>query len=188
MAGWYNLQRIAPKSMKGKVMFSNKKEDSPSAVAEPDKPFESVSRPAYDKLRAFGHSIVEEGLLMKGDLETEGDILVKGKVFGNIKCKVLIIDTGALVEGGVEAEEVIIRGSSKGTIKANRVALEKSASVESDICHKIFSAEEGARIKGGLRFQEDPLSIVTEPTSKAHRSTKIGNGVSAVSNLSDSPN
>jgi cytoskeletal protein CcmA (bactofilin family) len=175
-----------PKSLKGSVMFSNKKEDT--AVAEPDKPFESVSRPAYDKPRAFGHSIVEDGLLMKGDLETEGDILVKGKVFGNIKCKVLIIDTGALVEGGVEAEEVIIRGNSKGTIKANRVALEKSASVESDICHKIFSAEEGARIKGGLRFQDDPLGVVSEPTSKAHRSTKIGNGISTVSSPLDSPN
>ena len=160
----------------------------PSAVTEFDKPFESVSRPAYDKPRAFGHSIVEEGLLMKGDLETEGDILVKGNVFGNIKCKVLIIDTGALVEGGVEADEVIIRGNSKGTIKANRVALGKSASVESDICHKIFSAEEGARIKGGLRFQEDPLSILTEPTSKTPRPPKIGNGVSGVSNLSDSHN
>lgn len=168
-------------------MFSNKKEDPSSAVAEAGSSFESGSRPAYDKLRTFGHSIIEEGLLMKGDLETEGDILVKGSVFGNIKCKILIIDTGALVEGGVEAEEVIIRGNSKGTVKANRVALEKSASVESDICHKIFSAEEGARIKGGLRFQEDPLSA-TEPTSKTQRSTKVGNGISAASNLAASPN
>jgi len=51
---------------------------------------------------------------MKGDLESEGDILVKGKVLGNIKCKLLIVDVDALVEGGVEAEEVIIRGNSKG--------------------------------------------------------------------------
>jgi cytoskeletal protein CcmA (bactofilin family) len=163
-------------------MFSNKKDDPLSAAAGSDAP-QGVSRPTYDKPRAFGHSIVEEGLVMKGDLETEGDILVKGKVFGNIRCKVLIIDTGSLVEGGVEAEEVIIRGNSKGTIKANRVALEKSASVESDICHKIFSAEEGARIKGGLRFEEDPLtSGVSEPTPKAHRSSKVGNGMSVVSN------
>ena len=169
-------------------MFSNKKEDSLTAVAGSDTPFESVPRPTYDKPRAFGHSIVEEGLVMKGDLETEGDILVKGKVFGNVRCKVLIIDTGALVEGGVEAEEVIIRGNSKGTIKANRVALEKSASVESEICHKIFSAEEGARIKGELRFQEDPLSVASESTPKACRSTKVGNGISVVSNPSDSPN
>lgn len=170
-------------------MFSNKKEDPLAPVAGPGNPFESLSRPTYDKLRAFGHSIVEEGLVMKGDLETEGDILVKGKVFGNIRCNVLIIDTGALVEGGVEAEEVIIRGNSKGTIKANRVALEKSASVESDICHKIFSAEEGARIKGGLRFQEDPLtSVVSEPTPKVHRSSKIGNGMSVVADPLENSN
>jgi len=99
---------------------------------------ETIARPAYDKARPGSPSIIEEGLIMKGDLETEGDILVKGKVLGNIKCKVLIIDAGALVEGGVEADEVIIRGNSKGTIKATRVILEKSASVESDICHQTF--------------------------------------------------
>lgn len=176
-------------------MFSNKKTDPVSAVnGGSEKPFESafssIAGPAYDKARASGHSIVDECLIMKGDLETEGDILVKGKVFGNIRCKVLIIDTSALVEGGVEADEVIIRGNSKGTVKANRVRLEKSASVESDICHQTFSAEEGARIKGALRFKEDPLSGDSEETTSKvqSRPTKPGNGISIDQSPSDSPN
>ena len=170
-------------------MFSNKTEDPVSAVTGGlEKPLETIARPAYDKARPGSPSIIEEGLIMKGDLETEGDILVKGKVLGNIKCKVLIIDAGALVEGGVEADEVIIRGNSKGTIKATRVILEKSASVESDICHQTFSAEEGARIKGALRFQEDPLRVASESASKVHsRPTKPGNGISVVPGPSDSP-
>jgi cytoskeletal protein CcmA (bactofilin family) len=178
-------------------MFSNKKTDPVSAVnGGSEKPFESAStsssiaRPAYDKARNSGHSIVDECLIMKGDLESEGDILVKGKVFGNIRCKVLIIDTNALVEGGVEADEVIIRGNSKGTVKANRVRLEKSASVDSDICHQTFSAEEGARIKGALRFKEDPLSADSEETTSKvqSRPTKPGNGISVDQSPSDSPN
>jgi cytoskeletal protein CcmA (bactofilin family) len=175
-------------------MFSNKKTDPVSVVSGgPENPFEtassSIARPAYDKARASGHSIVDECLIMKGDLESEGDILVKGKVFGNIRCKVLIIDTDALVEGGVEAEEVIIRGNSKGTVNANRVRLEKSASVDSDICHQTFSAEEGARIKGALRFREDPLSADSEKaTSKTpSRPIKPAN-ISVVQSPSDSPN
>jgi cytoskeletal protein CcmA (bactofilin family) len=147
----------------------------------------SVARAAYDKTRASGHSIVDECLTMKGDLESEGDILVKGKVYGNIRCKVLIIDTDALAEGGVEAEEVIIRGNSKGTVKATRVRLEKSASVDSDICHQTFSAEEGARIKGALRFKEDPLGAdADEAATKVHsRPAKPGNGISVVQSPSD---
>ncbi len=170
-------------------MFSNKKADAvPGPSGVPESPFAapspapSVARSSYDKTRASGHSIVDECLIMKGDLESEGDILVKGKVFGNIRCKVLIIDTDALVEGGVEAEEVIIRGNSKGTVKATRVRLEKSACVDSDICHQTFSAEEGARIKGALRFKDDPFSADSgDAAPKAHsRPAKLGNGIAAV--------
>jgi cytoskeletal protein CcmA (bactofilin family) len=125
---------------------------------------------------------------MRGDLESEGDILVKGKVLGNIKCKTLIVDTDALVEGGIEAEEVIIRGHSKGTIKANRVRLEKTAAVDSDICHQTFAAEEGARIKGALRFKDDPFNAEPEDTKTkpATRAQKPTNGASVTAALQPS--
>ncbi len=114
--------------------------------------------------REANYSIINEWLKMKGDLESEGDILVKGKVFGNIQCNLLIIDVDALVEGGIVADEVIIRGKSKGVINANKVRLEKTAQVDSEICHNTFSAEEGARIKGALKFKEEPLAVVATPT------------------------
>ena len=102
------------------------------------------------------HSIVDKHLTMKGDLESEGDVLVRGKVIGNIKCKLLIVDIDAQIDGGVEAEEVVIRGKAKGKVQADRVRLEKTAVVDCEIAHRSFSAEEGARIKGTLRFLEDP--------------------------------
>ena len=113
---------------------------------------------SYDRNDDTGPSIVNSKLTMKGDLESDGDILVKGKVLGNIKCKLLIVDIDALVDGGVEAEEIVIRGKTKGTIRANRVKLEKTATVDSEIEHHIFSAEEGARIKGAMKFMEEPFS------------------------------
>ena len=151
-------------------MFNSRKAETPSlsvgkAEAElaprasyAPAPSSSSSFGMQDKARAGHHSIVDEHLNMRGDLESDGDILVKGKVFGNIKCKLLIIDTDASVEGGVIADEVIIRGTTKGTINAIRVKLEKSAHVDSEICHQTFAAEEGARITGALRFAEEPLS------------------------------
>jgi cytoskeletal protein CcmA (bactofilin family) len=113
------------------------------------------------KVDPSAHSVVDEYLTVKGDLESEGDIHVKGKVFGNIRCKLLIIDVDALVEGGVAAEEVIVRGNTKGTIQADRVRLEKTANVDSEICHHTFSAEEGARIAGSLRSKDEPLGGLT---------------------------
>jgi cytoskeletal protein CcmA (bactofilin family) len=115
------------------------------------------------RAKEANYSIINEWLKMKGDLESEGDILVKGKIFGNVKCNLLIIDVDAMVEGGITADEVVIRGKSKGVINANKVRLEKTAQVDSEICHNTFSAEEGARIKGALRFKEDPLADAGKP-------------------------
>lgn len=110
------------------------------------------------------HSIVDKHLTMKGDLESEGDVLVRGKVIGNIKCKLLIVDADAHIEGGVEAEEVVIRGMAKGKIQADRVRLERTAVVDCEIAHRSFSAEEGARIKGTLRFLEEAQSTKDKST------------------------
>ena len=107
--------------------------------------------------RDANYSIINEWLTMRGDLESEGDILVKGKVHGNIRCKLLIVDIDALIEGGIVADEVVVRGRTKGVIEANKVRLEKSAVVDSEISHMTFSAEEGARIKGALKFREEPI-------------------------------
>jgi cytoskeletal protein CcmA (bactofilin family) len=46
-----------------------------------------------------GCSIINEWLTMRGDLESEGDILVRGKVHGNVICRLLVMDTDAVVEG-----------------------------------------------------------------------------------------
>ena len=101
------------------------------------------------------HSVVDASLTMRGDLESEGDILVKGKVIGNIRCKLLVVDTDAIIEGGVDADEAVIRGRVSGEVRATRIRLEKSANVDANLYQSSFSADEGARIRGSLNSLED---------------------------------
>ena len=63
-----------------------------------------------------------------------------------------------------EAEEVVVRGKTKGTVRAKTVKLERTAIVELEIEHNVFSAEEGAKIKGAMRFSEDPIARPTNLT------------------------
>lgn len=147
-------------------MFTRKQEGSTSfnsgpAEASPVATAFAASAPMPSKPagRDANYSIINEWLTMRGDLESEGDILVKGKVHGNITCKLLIVDVDALIEGGIRAEEVVVRGRTKGTIEANKVRLEKTANVDSEISHQTFSAEEGARIKGALKYRDEPVAV-----------------------------
>ncbi len=162
-------------------MFTKKPDGAPYLIGDNEK---SIGTPAalapsaYANTAEANYSIINEWLTMKGDLESEADILIRGKVFGNIKCKMLIIDAGAHVEGGIEADEVVVRGSTKGIMLAKRVRLEKSADVDSEIHHQSFSAEEGAKIKGALRYAEDMSKRPVISNDNALKSSK-DNGVAA---------
>lgn len=159
-------------------MFNRRTENSPvpapaaTVAALPPKlaksTGETVLAPsAYANTAGANYSVINEWLTMKGDLESEADILIKGKVFGNIRCKLLIVDGNARVEGGIEADEVIVRGATKGTILAKRVRLEKTADVDSEIQHGSFSADEGARIRGALKFSDDLVKAAAPATTAA---------------------
>lgn len=77
------------------------------------------------------------------------------------------------------AEEVIIRGKTEGTIRANRVILADTCNVASEIYHRTFSVEEGARIEGALHFLDTPLQGLSTSEGDADDKTV---GLSAVKN------
>ena len=154
--------------------------DTKAQINEPKKPEISIDMKDMEVSKAkASNSIIDEWLTMTGDLESEGDILIRGKVRGNIKCKLLIIDEKASVDGGMVAEEVVVRGTTKGTIRANRVIFEETAHVDSEIYHRSFAVEEGARIKGALHFTDDPMVEGTSKTTVAGRSKSNGAGEGA---------
>ncbi len=147
-------------------MFNAKK---PDGSFEADKT--SLSTVSITNARSFAAhaeagaqncSIINEWLTMRGDLESEGDILIKGKVHGNITCKLLIIDVEAAIEGSINCDDVVIRGATRGIINAKRVRLEKTANVDGEIYQESFSAEEGARIRGALRHSDELKAAAPE--------------------------
>jgi cytoskeletal protein CcmA (bactofilin family) len=147
-------------------VFSAKKPDGPVELEKSSMSTVSTTNArtfaAHADAGAQNCSIINEWLTMRGDLESEGDILIKGKVHGNITCKLLIIDTEAMIEGGINCDDVVIRGATRGIINAKRVRLEKTANVDGEIFQETFSAEEGARIRGALRHSDELKTAAPE--------------------------
>ncbi|KWT67551.1 Integral membrane protein CcmA involved in cell shape determination [Hyphomicrobium sulfonivorans] len=171
-------------------MFNTKKLDSFSAPGNADS-IETpapAAHPAPDRTKAPMHALVDECPTVRGDLESNGDILIKGNVFGNVRCKLLIIDTDASVEGGIDAEEVIIRQRSTGKINAKRVRLENTAIVESEIIHQICSADEGARIIGTLRHMDETANAASRTETPKPPSTRsTGKSAASTAAASEAP-
>lgn len=102
-------------------------------------------------------SVIDAWLVIKGNLQSEGEVQVDGQIHGDIRCAHLTVGKDAQVAGNITAEVVVVRGKVTGIIRAIRVILQDTAQVESEIFHKKLSIDEGAAFEGTSRRCEDPL-------------------------------
>jgi cytoskeletal protein CcmA (bactofilin family) len=129
-------------------------------------------------------SVIDAWLTMKGNLESEGDIQVDGKVQGHIRCTQLIVGKDATIDGDILAAEVVIRGKVTGVIRANRVKLLETACVESEIFfEKSLGIEDGASFEGQIRRASEPL-VVVAPKDRSARPSESTDEMARVAALS----
>ncbi|MGH6872202.1 MAG: bactofilin family protein [Rhizomicrobium sp.] len=93
------------------------------------------------------------GLAVTGHLETEGELVILGRVRGRIDADVLIVAECACVEGDIRARAVRIAGRFTGRIFATSVALEDKADVSGRIFHHEVSVARGARFEGRMPWR-----------------------------------
>jgi cytoskeletal protein CcmA (bactofilin family) len=134
--------------------------------------------------KAPTRSMIDSWLTISGDLESEGEIQIDGKVNGDIRCAHLIVGKDAVVSGNIIAEEVVVRGKVKGVIRANNVTLQDTAVVDSEIYHKSLAIEQGACFEGQSRRRDEPMKadiVAAQPNSEKAKSKANGieNGASA---------
>jgi len=100
-------------------------------------------------------SIISANLVMTGDLNSEGEIQIDGKVIGDIRTKSLLVGKTANVKGEIIADDVRVHGHVNGQIKARTVTLAKTAHVIGDILHENLSIETGAFLEGLCKRMSD---------------------------------
>ena len=93
-------------------------------------------------------SLVAEGVRIKGNVATDGDLHLDGAVEGDLTVARLTIGETGLVTGAIKAETIEVRGRVVGTIAARQVRLLATARVDGDISHTELSIEAGANFEG----------------------------------------
>jgi len=66
-------------------------------------------------------SILDQGLTINGDIECDGEVIIKGKVTGTIKAETLVIADTGVVEADCNVETVIIGGDYNGNLTAKGI-------------------------------------------------------------------
>jgi cytoskeletal protein CcmA (bactofilin family) len=103
-------------------------------------------------------SIISADVVMRGNINSGGEIQFDGTLEGDIKATSLIVGEKASVKGEIVCESVMIRGRVEGGIRAKAVSLASTAHIQGDILHSSLSVESGAHFEGNCRHSDDPLS------------------------------
>jgi cytoskeletal protein CcmA (bactofilin family) len=99
-------------------------------------------------------SLISADLKLEGSLTGGTEVQIDGSITGDVRVERVTIGEGGLVEGGVFAEAVEVRGRVTGSITAKAVRLYGASHVEGDITHEQLAIETGAFFQGrSLRLQ-----------------------------------
>lgn len=105
-------------------------------------------------------SLISANLQIVGNLKSEGEVQIDGRVDGDVSANLLVLGDRANINGEVVAEEVVVRGTVHGRIRAKKVQLAKSAHVIGDIWHESLAIEAGAYVEGHCKRSDKPTEIV----------------------------
>ena len=102
--------------------------------------------------QATGYSLVDEQMIIAGEINTQGTIRVDGRIEGRVhRAGAMIVGSTGVVVGDVEAGEVVVGGVIEGNIvAAGRVEVQASATVKGDIKTSAMLLHEGGTVRGHM--------------------------------------
>jgi cytoskeletal protein CcmA (bactofilin family) len=114
------------------------------------------SEPTRSESPSRVDSVFGEGLSWKGNLSGAGGVRIDGAFDGDIAINGLLVigSDGRVTCQEIKAITVIISGSVKGDITAERVEIMPTGRVWGDIVTASFATQEGAFMRGQITMEE----------------------------------
>lgn len=96
--------------------------------------------------------VIAPGLFLRGELRGEDDLIIEGRVEGEITLKKhLMVETTGVIVADVQTQNITIKGEMRGNMRANdKVEIHQGALVIGNITAPRVVIAEGARFKGHI--------------------------------------
>src|SRR4030042_2141719 len=110
-------------------------------------------------------SVLGPGIAWQGAISGSGGVRIDGAFDGDIHLRGLVVigEQGRVTCKQIRAATVVVAGSVKGDITAQRVEITRSGRVWGDVVTTSFSTEEGAFLRGQIRMEEHLDLGLTQP-------------------------
>jgi cytoskeletal protein CcmA (bactofilin family) len=119
-------------------------------------------------------SVLGEGTIYKGKLTGEGGVRIEGNFDGEIRLDGLLVvgTTGRVTCEDLRAKSVIVAGTVRGDITANKVEIRASGRVWGNVTSVTFATEEGAFLRGQIQMEEEVDLGLTTPDAEVDEMPK----------------
>ena len=127
----------------------------PNSPDRPERPPVRLDTPpAAAAADGGGTSVIAAGLKIVGDVETSGVLKIEGTVQGSIRgARQVMVGRSGVVQGDIQAEEVILGGRVVGTVTATeRVEIQANSVIEGDVHTRSIVVFEGGLLNGNVRM------------------------------------
>jgi cytoskeletal protein CcmA (bactofilin family) len=124
----------------------NKQNGNTSAALE-TAPAKRTISPAPTR-SASAPSLLGRDLIITGDIKTDGEVQIDGRLDGNLTAGTVTIGEQGAVNGKVIATNVHVRGKVSGKIDANTIELSETANVQADLIQDQLMIANGAFFDG----------------------------------------
>lgn len=110
-------------------------------------------------LEGASETIVGNSVFLKGNLKSDGPIIIEGAIQGEVKTKNKItINKGAKVNANIKAKSVSISGEVQGNIQATEeLQITPTGKVVGDIACKLLSIAPGALFIGKSSMEGEKI-------------------------------
>jgi cytoskeletal protein CcmA (bactofilin family) len=113
-------------------------------------------------------SVLGPGIAWQGKISGTGGVRIEGAFDGEIALRGLVVvgPQGRVTCEQIRAVTVVVAGSLKGDITAQRVEITRTGRVWGDVVTTAFSTDEGAFLRGQIRMEEEvDLGLGPPPSS-----------------------
>jgi len=120
-------------------------------------------------------TLIAQGTRITGDMKFADGLRVDGEVHGAIQAisdggSLLVISEGAVAEGGLKADHIIINGTVKGPVEARELLeLQPKARIEGDVQYAALEIQQGASVFGQLR----PMGAATSSSGNEGQAVRL---------------
>jgi cytoskeletal protein CcmA (bactofilin family) len=142
-------------------LFGGKTDSAPTTPSTPAK-----EREQPKAVSSEAPTIIGKDTHVKGELRSSTDMLIEGRVEGQIHgAKRVIVGESGDVQARVEAQIVTVRGTVRGDCEASsKVEITATGKVFGNIASRAIVVAEGATFRGASKMAQSPSGPESKPT------------------------